>query len=81
MQFPPLSVIVTWPPANYDDPVTRGHALLVLMIFFSVLVVISCAGRFYSRIYIKHWFGWDDGFIIIALVSALITAQDSINAD
>lgn len=51
------------------------------MIFFSVLVVISCAGRFYSRIYIKHWFGWDDGFIIIALVSALITAQDSINAD
>ncbi|CAK1354091.1 unnamed protein product [Cercospora beticola] len=71
MQFPPLTVIATWPPANYDDPVTRGHALFALMIFFSVLVVISCAGRLYSRIYIKHWFGWDDGFIIIALTIAM----------
>ncbi|USW48445.1 hypothetical protein Slin15195_G017640 [Septoria linicola] len=68
MQIPPITVILSWPPPNYENPETRGDTLLVLLVIFSVLVVLACVGRFYSRIIIKHWFGWDDVFIIIALV-------------
>lgn len=69
MQIPPVDVILSWPTPNYDHPETRGLTLLILMVIFTVLVLLSCLGRFYSRIIVKRWFGWDDGFIIIALVS------------
>lgn len=69
MQIPPIEVILSWPTPNYDHPETRGDALLILMVIFTIMVVLACLGRFYSRIIIKHWFGWDDGFIIVALVS------------
>lgn len=69
MQLPPWSVIVSWPKPNYVDPVTRGDALLVLMILFSILVFLAVIGRYYSRIVIKRWFGWDDSMITLAWVS------------
>lgn len=71
MQIPPAEVIASWPPANHEDPVTRGGALLVLMILFSILVVAAVAARFYSRIIVKRWFGFDDGFIAVALVRTI----------
>lgn len=68
MQLPPWSVIISWPKPDYDDPETRGNALLVLMILFSVLVFLAVIGRYYSRIVIKRWFGWDDSMITLAWV-------------
>ena len=68
MQIPPLDVIVAWPTPNYDNPTTRGDALLVLLIFFSVLVFLAVIGRYYSRVIIKKWFGWDDAMITLAFV-------------
>lgn len=81
MQIPPVEVILSWPTPNYNDPETRGDTLLILMVIFSVLVVLACLGRFYSRIIIKHWFGWDDGFIIVALVSLKVQATCYYDAD
>ena len=69
MQLPPWNVIVSWPKPNYVDPVTRGDALLVLMILFSILVFLAVIGRYYSKIVIKRWFGWDDSMITLAWVS------------
>ncbi|EME48664.1 hypothetical protein DOTSEDRAFT_67641 [Dothistroma septosporum NZE10] len=68
MQIPPLDVVVSWPIPNYDDPTTRGDALLVLLIFFSVLVFFAIIGRYYSRVVIKKWFGWDDAMISLAFI-------------
>lgn len=41
----------------------------MLMTTFSILVGLAVAGRFYSRIVVKDWFGWDDGTMIVATVS------------
>lgn len=69
MQIPPASVLESWPAPNYEHPETRGAALIVTMSIFSVLIILSVAGRFYSRLVVKRWFGWDDGTMILALVS------------
>lgn len=68
MRIPPLDVILSWPAPDYEHPQTRGEALLVVIVIFSVLVVAAVAGRFYSRLKINKWFGWDDIFIAFALV-------------
>ncbi|KXS99627.1 hypothetical protein AC578_9934 [Pseudocercospora eumusae] len=68
MQIPPTEVLLSWPKPNYENPTTRGEALLVLMICFSILVGLAVAGRFYSRLVVKSWFGWDDGAIIVAFI-------------
>lgn len=73
MRIPPLEVILTWPTPNYDNPHTRGEALLVLMVIFSFLVLLAVLGRFYSRLIVKNWFGWDDSMITLALVSQVHT--------
>ena len=70
MRIPPLSVYLSWPAANYADPVTRGEAVLTVNIIFVTFVVIAVTGRFYSRIFIKQWLGIDDWMIIPAFVSA-----------
>lgn len=69
MQIPPLDVILSFPTPNYDHPETRGEALLVLLVIFSILIIAAVAARFYSRIMVKKWFGWDDTMIALALVS------------
>lgn len=68
MQLPPWRVIVDWPKPDYVDPETRGDALLILMVVFSFLVFMAVIGRYYSRIVIKRWFGWDDSMITLAWV-------------
>jgi hypothetical protein len=69
MRLPPLSVIVTWPTPNYVNPATHGDALLIVNLIFITLVVAAVVGRFYARLVIKKWFGWDDSMIALALVS------------
>jgi hypothetical protein len=70
MQIPPIAVILSWPAPNYSSPITRGNTLLVLLLVFSLLVLASVLLRFYSRLFVKRWYGYDDAFIGIALVSA-----------
>lgn len=68
MRLPPLAVIESWPESNYTDPKTHGDALLIVNIIFITLVCIAVAGRLYSRIIIKQWYGADDTMIMLALV-------------
>jgi hypothetical protein len=68
MQLPPVDVLLSWPTPNYDNPVTRGPALLVVNSIFISLAVITVAARIYTRIVIKRWFGIDDVFILLALL-------------
>ncbi|KAK4979514.1 hypothetical protein LTR28_004249 [Elasticomyces elasticus] len=71
MRVPPLLVILTWPPPNYEDPVTRGNALIVVNAIFVALVVLAVALRYYARVAIKKWFGSDDVLIGLALLFTL----------
>jgi hypothetical protein len=70
MHLPPAEVLLGWPAPNYDHPVTRGPALLILNSVLIGLVTITVGLRLYTRIWIKRWFGIDDVFIILALVSS-----------
>jgi hypothetical protein len=69
MKLPPVEVLLTWPTPNYQDPVTRGPALVIVNVILIALVMLTVAARLYTRLVIKRWFGLDDVFILIALVS------------
>lgn len=68
MRLPPFEVLLSWPTPNYVNPVTRGHALVVVNSVFLSIVIITVGLRLYTRIFIRRWFGLDDIFILIALV-------------
>ncbi|KAH7402780.1 hypothetical protein BKA66DRAFT_564681 [Pyrenochaeta sp. MPI-SDFR-AT-0127] len=65
---PPTEVLLSWPTPNYDHPVTRGNALLVVNSVLITLVIITVGLRLYTRLVIKRWFGLDDVFILLAMV-------------
>ncbi|KAF1925645.1 uncharacterized protein M421DRAFT_12953, partial [Didymella exigua CBS 183.55] len=67
MELPPLSVILSWPLPNYNDPVTRGNALVIANAIFLTLVLIVVSLRLYCRLAVRIWFGPDDLFILAAL--------------
>lgn len=64
----PLSEYARWPNPNYDDPVTRGDALLVVNIVFIILVTFSISIRLYSRAIVKCQTGMDDVMIVLAYI-------------
>ncbi|KAF1810453.1 hypothetical protein P152DRAFT_98877 [Eremomyces bilateralis CBS 781.70] len=64
----PLEVLLTWPTPNYDDPVTRGSALIIVNSIFISLVALAVGLRLYARLAISRSFGADDVFIILALI-------------
>lgn len=68
MQLPPPEVLLTWPTPNYQDPVTRGNAVLVTSIVFVILSTIVTALRVYTRLRITCTAGLDDIMILIGLV-------------
>lgn len=68
MQLPPVDILLSWPTPNYDNPVTRGPALVIVNSIFISLATITVAARIYTRIVIKRWFGIDDVFILLALL-------------
>jgi hypothetical protein len=68
MKLIPNDVLLSWPTPNYDNPVTRGEALVVVNSIFITLVIIVVGLRLYTRLWIKRWFGTDDFFIALALV-------------
>ncbi|OJI99032.1 hypothetical protein ASPVEDRAFT_50588 [Aspergillus versicolor CBS 583.65] len=67
MQLPPPEVLLTWPTPNYQDPVTRGNAVLVTSIVFVILSTIVTALRVYTRLRITCTAGLDDIMILIGL--------------
>jgi hypothetical protein len=71
MRLPPTDVLLKWPPPNYENPVTRGPALAIVNYVLISITIMFVVLRLYTRIFIKRWFGIDDVFIIVALVSTM----------
>jgi len=65
-------VIAQWPKPNYDNPVSRGPDLYVINSVFIVVAGTLVVLRIYTRVFVTHFFGWDDGFIIAGLIFAII---------
>jgi hypothetical protein len=81
MHLPPVEVLFNWPTPNYDNPVTRGNALLVVNSVFAALATITVGLRLYTRLVIKRWFGIDDVFILFALVSGMLNCGERSNQE
>ena len=64
----PLAVRATWPPPNFVNPVTRGPALLIVVIVSIVLALAIAVLRTYTRLRITRSFGSDDILILLAMV-------------
>jgi hypothetical protein len=67
--LPPASLPASWPTPNYNNPVTRGPALLVVNSVFLGLSSIFVLLRIHVRCFVVKKFSWDDLFICIGLVS------------
>ena len=65
-----FSEIVTgWQTPNYVNPITRGPELWIVIGIFLFLASLAVGVRLYTRIFVRHWFGFDDALLIFSLVS------------
>ena len=55
---------------NNEDDTSATTAVGALVI---VLAVMSVALRFYTRYFTRAGFGWDDWFILLALIATIVT--------
>ncbi|KAF2665236.1 hypothetical protein BT63DRAFT_87991 [Microthyrium microscopicum] len=67
----PISVILSFPPPNYTNPVTRGPAILYVNGVLLVICTIFVLLRFYSRTFIKRSLGWDDLSLLLGYIFAV----------
>jgi hypothetical protein len=55
----------------------RGPELLAVCSLFVAMAFVSVALRCYVRLRLVKAFGWDDGFMVLALVSCLRRVRNS----
>lgn len=65
----PIEVLAHFPLPNYNNPKTRGPALLYINGILIGITVVFVFLRVYTRVFIKRWMGADDWLILIATVS------------
>jgi hypothetical protein len=65
---PPLSVVGTFHPPNYVNPVTHNYALPVVSTVLLGLSTFCVAVRLYGRIFVRRFVGFDDIFVFFAWV-------------
>ncbi|KAK4202334.1 hypothetical protein QBC40DRAFT_196362 [Triangularia verruculosa] len=66
MRLPPPEVRASWPPANHENPETRGPALLIVQLIILPIALIVLVLRFYVRISIMGKVEADDWFMVAA---------------
>jgi hypothetical protein len=65
----PAEVIASWPKPNLDHPVRRnGLELWIVGSIVFALGAVAVLLRTGERILVRKWFGFDDLFILFALV-------------
>ncbi|EPS45369.1 hypothetical protein H072_623 [Dactylellina haptotyla CBS 200.50] len=71
MLLPPLSIILSWPKPNYENPERQGHFMAPLTIVMMVFCGIVVSLRLYVRAFILKAFKADDWLIILATITAM----------
>jgi hypothetical protein len=67
---PPPSVLGTFHPPNYVNPVTQNLALPVMSIICLALSTFCVGVRLYGRMFVRRFVGLDDFFVFVAWVRA-----------
>ena len=73
----PISVVVNWPKANYENPERRTWAIpvsITLTVFTTILIAARILARFTRR---AGTFGLDDALIVGAWVSPYFLRHSS----
>ncbi|KAI8407108.1 hypothetical protein FOFC_12542 [Fusarium oxysporum] len=68
MRNPPLEVVASWPPPNYDNPVHRGPTLLIVEVTIMSVAILTLMARLYVRIFKVNKHGLDDWLMLAAMV-------------
>ncbi|KIW05321.1 uncharacterized protein PV09_03843 [Verruconis gallopava] len=71
MQLPSAEQLAQWPTPNYENPVRRGDALVIVDSVFLGFATLLVALRLYTRLAVRKWFGLDDIFIVLAYASTV----------
>jgi hypothetical protein len=66
--YPPLSISQSWPAPNYNDPITRGTALIDVTIILYAIVFITVLARLWARVAVTYDVGLDDILVVVAMV-------------
>lgn len=71
MRLPPPEVIASWPTPNYDDPVRRGPAMLIVQLTILPIAFLTLMFRLYVRIFIVRLCQLDDWLMCAAMVFSI----------
>jgi hypothetical protein len=69
--FPPLTVMLSWPPANYTDPTRRSKAVLITACILAPLTLLIVGARTWARAVIQRNFGIDDWIMVFAMIPTM----------
>ena len=73
MRDPPPEVVASWPKPNYINPENQGPGIAISGITFMSLATILVMLRVYVRGWLIRSFGWDDAWMVAALVHSFQT--------
>lgn len=65
---PPLKELLSWPVANYKDPVTQPKYVLIFSCIIGPISIALLVARLWVRIHMQRSAGWDDWFMLAAAV-------------
>ncbi|KAK7402916.1 hypothetical protein QQX98_011314 [Neonectria punicea] len=68
MRNPPADVVASWPKPNYDNPVSRGPALLIVELTIASIAIVTLMARLYVRIFKVNKSGLDDWLMLGAMI-------------
>ena len=71
MRFPPMDVVMSWPPPNYDNPTKRGSQLMIIELTVMPLAILCLAARMYARMCVVRQVWWDDWVMAAAGVCCI----------
>ncbi|PMD42804.1 hypothetical protein L207DRAFT_425298 [Hyaloscypha variabilis F] len=63
-----VQTLESWPAPNYVDPQTRGNSVIVINSILYGLVLGVVGLRIFTRTCISRSFGYDDAFILLAML-------------
>ncbi|KAF1831226.1 hypothetical protein BDW02DRAFT_591285 [Decorospora gaudefroyi] len=69
--IPPLDVILQWPTPNYDDPVTRSQAVLIVSCVLGAFMFLVVGARLWARAIIQRNAGLDDWIMLAAMIPTI----------
>ncbi|KAE9975489.1 hypothetical protein EG328_003148 [Venturia inaequalis] len=67
----PIAVLLAWPAADYQHPMTRGLSAPITIATLSSFAVVAVGLRVYTRLYVQKWPGYDDWLLILAVTTTI----------